>query len=239
MTTSRKRSHKKLIAIISSLLLLCIGMTSCMPKSDSYIRSRIVRLHSDHGMCTGEQVRAPSGRDYVITAGHCDILIKDGKIHADLEDGRKMNLRVLEESDEYDLMLLEGVPSMQGLDLASVSHARDYVKTLTHGRDFPTYRTEGVLVGERRIQVLLNPLLTEEDEAKCRGPKNEIVDIVFAKVCILNEDTTATTAFIVPGSSGGGAYNSDGDLVGVASAIGEGFGFLVRLQDIRSFLHNY
>jgi S1-C subfamily serine protease len=58
-------------------------------------------------------------------------------------------------------------------------------------------------------------------------------------MCFLKVVEVATTAKVVPGSSGGMVVDDVGDLIGVVSASNGDFGFLVRLQDIKNFLAKY
>lgn len=107
--------------------------------SDTHIRSRIVRITSDRGMCSGEQVRAPSGQDYILTAGHCNILSSsDGAYNVVTEDGKSLKRHLVQEDPNSDLMLLEGLPGV-----VAQAYRGQRVKTFTHGRDLDTYSTEG------------------------------------------------------------------------------------------------
>ena len=71
---------------------------------------------------------------------------------------------------------------------------------------------------------------------------DDFIDSLFepmAPLCLLSTQQFVTTAPIVPGSSGGMAVNDDNELVGIASATGEGFHYFVRLCDIQKFLSGY
>lgn len=204
----------------------------------------MVKLTSEKGSCSAEQVRAPSGVDYILTAAHCRILEQDGMIHATTEDGRQLDRRIIAEDPKSDLMLLEGIPGMQGLDIASKNRAGQHVKTFTHGAGLATYKTEGEIIQDQKLKIIIDVIANAEDEKKCDSqPKYKKIDLDLgwfkAKVCILDVEETITTAMVVPGSSGGMVVDDSGDLTGVVSAGGNGFGALVRLQDIKAFLSNY
>lgn len=228
-----------IVAAITSLIL-----NSCGSPSDAYLKSRVVKLVSDKGSCSGEQIRAPSGVDYILTAGHCNVLEQaDHTITAITEDGRQLRRRVVAEDMNSDLLLLEGIPHMRGLDIASTAQGDQHVRTFTHGAGFSTYKTDGQLIEEKHVQILESFANSGEELGECVGKKHTIVDVptIFGdvKACLLELDEMASTAFIVPGSSGGLVVNDSGDLVGVVSAGGGGFGYFALLRDIHSFLRNY
>jgi S1-C subfamily serine protease len=233
------------LAILGSLFafLLVVGFSLSGGKSESYLYNRAVKLISIRGTCSGEQVRAPSGIDYILTAAHCLPLAQDGSITIITEDGRRMQRKVIAEDTRSDLLLLEGVPNLRGLDIADYSLPKEKVRTFTHGRGLDTYKTEGVLIQNIQLPVPLFAITSEGDIARCQMTKHRITDLDFGfmviKVCLLDVQETITTAMIVPGSSGGMVVDANGDLVGVVSA-GDGFfGYLVRLEDIRIFIRNY
>lgn len=224
-----------IIALVISTICLFSG------KSDYYLRSRVVKLSSEKGSCSGEQIRSPSGVDYILTAAHCAGLSTDGNsIKATTEDGKELMRRIIAEDDKSDLLLLEGLPNLEGLRIADSSYPREHVRTFTHGHGMPTYKTEGVLIGEQPILVPLKVIVSSDDELACSKPKNKIIDMFgVMKLCMLDVSEMATTALIVPGSSGGLVVDDSGDLAGVVSAGGGGFGFLVPLRHVKDFLKSY
>lgn len=222
-----------------ALIVALSALTSRSP-SDEHIRSRIVRIMSDRGMCSGEQIKAPSGQNYILTAGHCDKLIgPDGSYLVVTEDGKKLNRRQIAEDPNSDLILLEGLPGVEGLSVASDVDAKEKVRTFTHGSNFDTYSTEGQFIQLKLVDIPLFQLESDSDVSRCtNSPKYRMYP--EEKVCALHIVEQASTAFIAPGSSGGAVVDSSGSLVGVASASdGVGFFYFVTLSDIRSFLNNY
>lgn len=229
--------------IVLTLALSAIFLASLIPTSPSedHIRARVVQLSGMlGGFCTGEQVRAPSGKDYILTAAHCRNLAIDGLIFAQLDGGKLMLRRIVAEDRHSDLLLLEGMPNLTGLEIAPYTFIRDEVRTFTHGHGYPTYRTEGVIVTNAPVDIPTFPILGKASLASClKYPKYHVVDTMTGAICVLSVPETVTTAMVVPGSSGGPVVNSAGKLVGVVSAVGDGFGFLVRLSDITRFLKRY
>lgn len=235
---------KKRIAV--AIALIAFGILSIIPTSpsDHSLKSRVVKLTSERGVCSGEQVKAPSGVSYVLTAAHCGSLAVDGQITVTTEDGRKLPRRIIAEDDLNDLLLLEGVPGMDGIEVAASTLKSESIRTFTHGRGFKTYKTRGELVEKKRVQIPVDTAVTKEDEKKCSGKaKFKVVDMNLGfwvmRMCVMDVELTVTTATIVPGSSGGMVVNDAGELVGVVSA-GDGvFGYLVPVDDINRFISNY
>lgn len=208
--------------------------------SDAHIRSRIVRIVSDRGMCSGQQIHAPSGQDYILTAGHCNVLASaDGTYTVKTDDGKTLSRRLIGEDPNSDLLLLEGLPGAKGLDIAAYSWQGERVKTYTHGRNLDTYTTEGEYIQTEMIDIPLFRLESDSDKQRCtKSPKFRLFE--EEGWCALHIVEEVSTAFISPGSSGGAIVDSDGKLIGVASASdGRGFFYFVTLSDIKSFLRNY
>lgn len=226
------------------LLFFVVLATAC-GKSDTYIIDRVVGLtNSDGGFCSGEQVTTESGQTYVLTASHClsSPLSKDPFV-AKTEDGKEYMLNIIKEDPNSDLLLLEGIPNLDGLNIASSSWEREHVRTFTHGHRFDTYITDGVLIQKDvASQVPLYMPKSEEELQKCRTmPKLGLIyiDFIDSLYCLLVSPTTAVTAMTAPGSSGGPMVDDRGDLIGVVSAGDGTYNYFVDLNDIKKFLHSF
>lgn len=243
MTTSNKQNKiesrfKK--TILATVVALVASLLISSSPSDDAIRSKVLKLVSDRGSCSGEQVVAPSGINYILTAAHCKVLAKDGSIMAIAEDGRKLPRRVIEEDLNSDLLILEGFPGIKGLNIASTSNRRDHVRTFTHGHGFDTYKTEGVIIQDMKVEIPIFGIAEEADKERCNEPKLAIVDAgMFGQYCAMSVVETATTALILPGSSGGPVVNDRGELMGVVSAGDGTIGLLITIKDIRKFISSY
>jgi len=227
-------------------IVACAGLYMSLgpSRSESYIRARSVRLIGEHNMCSGEQIKAPSGENYILSAAHCTVTAKNGEILIQTEDGRKLRRRIIAEDANSDLLLLEGVPGLEGLPIARWIGPTAHIRTFTHGSNMDTYETSGVIIETKHIEIAIEEIVDQAGEDACKAmPKNKVVDdqTFFGpiKICVLSVEETATTASIVPGSSGGMAVDRDGSVVGVASCTDGFFGYLVPLEDIRVFLANY
>lgn len=241
---NQKRSLKSRVLSLSVGGLVAILLFNAVfsSPSDSYIRDRAVKLSSAKGSCSGVQVRAPSGVDYILTAAHCRVLAEDGSILVTKEDGSVLLRKVIQEDSQSDLLLLQGLPNVRGLSIADYNMRFNHVRTFTHGAGLSTYKTDGHTIQDREIQVLVS--LGDDPEAPpCEGAKYRkmAVESIFGDMmaCIMDVEETVTDAMIVPGSSGGMIVDDSGDIVGIVSAGGGGFGFLVRIQDIHNFLRGY
>lgn len=250
---TKKRTIKNWGTVGSIALLLFFILGALAPalsdakKSEEWIRNRSVMLFGAIGQCSGEQVRAPSGVDYILTAGHCADIAEDGNMWVKTENGQILSRRVIAEDPTADLLLVEGLPGMEGLPIADTISRFEHVRTFTHGKGLMTYKTDGWLVQSKEIKIPLWQGDTDDKQQmpdRCFMPKMGIISMETffgpTTICYLDVFEIVTTAKIVPGSSGGMVVDDDGKLAGVASATDEyGFGYLVRLTDIQRFIRAY
>lgn len=235
---------KRILKIIAafSLALLIVkapGMHARHEKaSDYYLRARVVKLTGDHGLCSGTQIRAKDGKDYILSAAHCKDIAVKGVMKIESADGQLLDRAVLAEDEHSDLLLIEGIPNLKGIEVGAYLEKLEHIRTFTHGSGLDTWRSDGVKIMEKEIHV---PLPMAFKDCIMAKHKIEVVPTFWGdfKVCMLTTFTTVTDAKIVPGSSGGMVVNDAGQLVGVVSAgDSRGFGYLVRAIDISSFLES-
>lgn len=225
------------------MFLIVAGMMggNSGPKTEDWIRKRVVQLDSVTGNCSAIQVHADNNKDYLLTAAHCKPLELGGKIMGIFDGKAPKFYKIIKEDDESDLLLLEGEKDLRGVDIAEHESNREAVFTLTHGKHLKTYRTDGIIVDEIKVNIPVYKILTANDKSECIDKMKygiEKDDSDGSMWCMLRVPETVSTAFIVPGSSGGAVLNSDGELVGIVSAMSEGFAFFVTLQDIRRFVND-
>lgn len=236
-----------MVRAVLSVLVFSLVMSACnafiSTASDAFARGRSVKLVGGGGSCSGEQVVAPSGQHYILTAGHCkDLRMDKNSITVETEDGRVLERAIVAEDMKSDLLLLEGVPTLRGLQIADAYKPAQHVRTFTHGAGLPTYETEGVLVGKAEEMVLLGFIGLTYNGA-CKGAKYRIVPVDYMggqiSACVLDVIEMVSTAMVVPGSSGGMVVDDNGNLVGVVSATDGHFSYMITLDDIKAFLAGY
>lgn len=229
----------KILMISAALAILAGGSWAMKQGSDSSAKSRSIKLISQAGACSGVQVRAPSGQSYIMTASHCKILADANRdIEAVTESGSHIKRHIIVEDPKSDLLLLEGIPGMKGLEIADRIWAGEHVRTFTHGGGLDTYKTEGVLIQQKNVQIPM------ADEKECSMPKYKSIELDFGilgafKLCVMDVAEIATTTQTVPGSSGGMVVDDSNRLAGIVSAGDGHFGFLVRRLDIKDFIKAY
>lgn len=214
----------------------------CYSGGDAEVRANAVQLVGG-GSCSGEQVIAASGRKYILTAEHCKDLSGDkSSITVKTEDGRTLERNIVAEDVNSDLLLLEGVPGIEGLQIANKYEAQQNIRTFTHGAGLPLYKTNGVLIGKRYVNIMLG-VIGVNYRGDCKEAKNIIGDVETplggVKACGLHVEEAVSTAAAVPGSSGGIVVNDANELIGVVSATDGSFSYFVTLKDIKSLLANY
>lgn len=235
---------------VVKVLILALTATICgtyreVIKSDQYIRNRIVKLISEKGQCSGEQVRAPSGKDYILSAGHCKAVLSGDSFTVISEQGVSIQRKLIAEDPNSDLLLIEGLPNLRGLDLADYTSRFEHGRSFTHGKGLDTYSTSGIYIQKKQIEVPVSQIETLEDELDCtKMNKNKVLEVdafyyIIIKYCVMSVFEDVTSISIVPGSSGGAIVNDYGNLIGVASASDGFFGYMVPLESIRPFLAGY
>lgn len=234
---------KKLIS-----LFLVLSLLSCSEQrhySESYVRQRVVQLTGNDYECSGVQVEGSSGASYILTAAHCEVM-KDSNniVYASLDDHRSIPRKVLEISDKTDLMLIEGMPNLKGVELGETPLSHEYLYSLTHGNGKPTYRKDGEYLKNEKATVPQYEIKNDEDEKAClKQEKNKIGEIsIFLfriKMCMLSIDFSVSTLASIPGSSGGAILNQDGKLVSIVSASSAIFTYSVPTNQIKEFLSSY
>ncbi len=198
------------------------------------VRSKVVKLLGDKGSCSGVQVKAPSGVNYILTAAHCKDIHKVGVVVARDQSGKILERKILAESPTDDLMLVEGVPGLSGLDVADMAHKE--VRTFTMGGSDSVYKTEGELLEEGR-----QTLLVGARQCLPRMAKYKPVEIFLFPMCEVSVNLMASTASVRKGSSGGPVVDKGNKLVGIVSAWNSEsrISYFVPLKAIQAFMRNY
>lgn len=203
--------------------------------TDEYIRDRIVKLHSELGLCSGVIVKAPSGKDYILSAAHCADLTADGVISAKTEAGKDYMARIIEVDKEHDLMLLT-TEQTHGIKIADKVVLHQHVRAMGHGAGMPTFKTEGEILEEKINWILSYPILGPWDINRCEKEGRKVVVQYDGMFCMFKLNSLMSTARVIPGMSGGPVVDDMGRLVGIASNSDNFFSGLVPLEDIQTFL---
>ena len=237
-----KKQVKKLKGLRKALISLCLIVFGIFgykhwKSSDEYVRRRVIQISTPKGGCTGVEIKAPSGKIFTLTAGHCAEMLVNDSASAKDEDGVEFVIHKLKIDESVDLMLMTPVGN-KSIDVADKTYLHEHVRTLTHGAMLPIFRTDGEVLNIIKIDVMKFIINEEHPESDCpKTPWERIEPGLFGDACIMTLNSQLMSAIIIPGSSGGPAVDDDGRLVGIASNTGGGFisGF-VPLKDIQAFL---
>ena len=130
------------------VILVALVVGACLffaGPSANDLRGYVVKLSSADHECSGIQVRAPSGKKYILTAAHCRLIADaDGNYLITLEDHTTLMRRLVAEDSQSDLLLLEGVPRRDGAIIAAAEWPREKVQIYSHGANLDTWRSEEI-----------------------------------------------------------------------------------------------
>lgn len=257
--------------LISSILF----MAARAPEfHDHWIRSKVgsrvykIRDSVKSGGGTGSAVMAPSGETYILTNDHVCGVSKDGQsVLVTDEEGNSLRRRIIAHDETSDLCLIEGMPGVKGLAVASSAPGRgDAVSVVGHPRLMPLTLSKGELIYSTDVMIALGPISVHDPRSgqdvqvppeqggilpeNCQMAKHSQIDVdmdamfftIKVKFCVMKVNQAyQSNAIILPGNSGSPVVNWWGQVEGVAFASDNEshWGLIVSLADIQDFLKNY
>ncbi len=204
----------------TSILMTLVTLIGCAtPKMmDAHIRSHTFLLVGGPHACTGVQVQAPSGKSYVVSAGHCvSAFDQKGEASAVIAGADKPEkIKLLEISKDADVLIATGVSNLTGLRIAANVEKFEHIRLFGHGNLFDTVKRDGELIQDAFLN--LNEKKDDvdvADENMCVFMKTfSLPGAVGWKMC---QRSIITSAPADPGMSGGPAVNDNNELVGIIS----------------------
>lgn len=188
--------------------------------------------------CTGSGgiVRAPNGKQYLVTNAHvCNCAAFKGKLFSTAEGGELITGRIVKRNWALDLCAAEIPDRAYFLELA---RTRQFLTRL-YTRGYPEGRlTESSGVEMGSVAWVSNFEIAEVGECP---PESKVVRGYDGnlKACQIKFITAQTSLYSRPGSSGSPVVDGDGHLVGVISSVDPDAVFdggMVRYVDVKKFM---
>lgn len=258
--------------VLASILVMSIGILKLPEAHNKYIRASVgskvymIRDSKRSGGGTGFAVQGPSGQNYILTNDHvCDVSSDRLTVLVSGDEG-SMRRRIIARDENSDLCLVEGLPGVKGLSVASSGPTLgDDLMVVGHPMLKPKHISHGELIGRQDISLWMGPIsfwnpqtkreeiIPKEDGGipakECQMNKHsqewQTFDMLFfvvrVKICIMTVKKAYNTAVVIhPGNSGSPVVNFWGNVTGVAFAGDDSnWGYMVSLEDINAFLKNY
>jgi S1-C subfamily serine protease len=185
---------------------------------------------------TGFVVKSPtSGVSYVVTNNHVCEVGEDGYVTLNSTQlGRDMRARIIELSPGDDLCLIEAPAGLPSLKISgSNAGLLDQIYVVGHPQLMPLTVTTGLIRQLPRLWEIPTKQLKHDE--KCEAGEREEMVFIF-RFCIGSFYAYEMTAEIRPGNSGSPVMNSDGEVVAVVFAGGDGISLAITGRALLNFL---
>lgn len=196
---------------------------------------------------TGFIVEAPSGKKYTLTNAHiCKI---GDQLVAHTQNSKTHTIKVIEIYPEHDLCIMEAVPGLRALKVASNIDLHERVWLIGHPALRPLTLESGHFAGDMDIQVYgaCSTELAEKVLKKIESKKEEEITLddleqllmLMAGMCIKPHNAQYINNISYGGNSGSPVVNKFGNVVGVLFAGSRSqptSSYTVPISEIHKFL---
>lgn len=197
------------LALIIALVLASRALAVVTEYSASIVK---VTNAAGTGGGTGFVTRGAEGNVIVTNAHVCEVAV-GGYAHIQDDNGQPYIKRILRESFERDLCVLEGI-NAPALPLADRDPSRfDKLQVYGHPGLRPTAPASGYYTGPGIVPIGFSP----NAKGECPGSAT-LEQSMFGSYCVLHMELGYSTVPIMPGNSGSPVTNEDGEVVGVMNS---------------------
>lgn len=193
---------------------------------------------------TGFQIKAKSGKIYTITNSHiCELKNKDNIVMVEdkMNSGRFLPKRVIEQFEDNDLCIVEGLDGYSGLSMGSETTIGQSVWTIGYPLGQAMNVAKGRVKEFRPISMIAEGILP----SRCIGGRLRMEQIPswfgMMEVCVRTYDAVHTSMVIYGGNSGSPMVDYMGRVVGVVFAGNQrsNWGLSVPLKDLKNLVEAY
>jgi len=239
-----KKYYGHLVIVVLALGVggvLKLTTQSDKPKTVEDFAKTSAMIVMDGNMSGGSGVVLTSDKDgsIILTNMHVCEVIQAGGLVVNLDTAYRIKQYKLYK--KHDLCLIKIAENLNVSSIVAKEPVKKYSHVYVSGHPalLPHVLTEGYFGDYRTIPILVDIKECKTDEQFKRHP---IECLFFGGIPVTRSfDAQLVTATIMPGSSGSGVFNEEGEIAGLifaGSAQGLSYGFIVPLSYIQDFLTN-